>query len=60
MKITAISNLGDSSIGQPITIVDVNLNGSTVGVTYVTSANVITTANSFLGFTIGTSATIVS
>ena len=60
MKITGISNLADASKGQPITIVDITLNGSQVGVSYVTSANVLTTAQSYYGYTVATSATVVS
>lgn len=41
MNISGTSLLGDASYGQPITVVDVTLNGSFVGYTIATSATVV-------------------
>ena len=60
MKITGISTLPDASAGGAITVVNVDVNGSSVYASYVTSASVLVTCQTFIGNPIVTSATVVS
>ena len=60
MKITGTSTLPDASVGQAITMVAVDVNGSSVYATYVTSGSVLTTCQSFIGNPLMSGTTVVS